>query len=199
MGKPILCVDFDGVIHSYTSGWKGADVIPDPPVDGAMEFLLNATEKFRVAIFSSRSNQPGGLGAMQRWLTGNLNRYVDDGSMHDRQEMEDKRSRIEWPLEKPAAMVTLDDRAITFSGTWPSVESLLAFQPWNKRELGATGTFSDGRLNEDDQGDLKMAISRDVENNLVRFDFGKPVAWMAMKPEQAIDFARHILKYAGAS
>lgn len=31
MGKPILCLDFDGVIHSYASGWKGADVIPDPP------------------------------------------------------------------------------------------------------------------------------------------------------------------------
>ena len=31
MPKPILCLDFDGVVHSYTSGWKGADVIPDPP------------------------------------------------------------------------------------------------------------------------------------------------------------------------
>jgi hypothetical protein len=28
MGKPILCLDFDGVLHSYSSGWKGADVIP---------------------------------------------------------------------------------------------------------------------------------------------------------------------------
>jgi hypothetical protein len=33
MTKPILCLDFDGVIHSYSSGWKGADVIPDPPVE----------------------------------------------------------------------------------------------------------------------------------------------------------------------
>ncbi len=43
--KPILCLDFDGVIHSYTSGWKGADVIPDPPVEGAMQFIWDATEQ----------------------------------------------------------------------------------------------------------------------------------------------------------
>lgn len=38
----ILSIDFDGVIHSYTSRWKGVDVIPDMPVPGAFEAL---TEK----------------------------------------------------------------------------------------------------------------------------------------------------------
>ena len=57
MTKPTLVLDFDGVIHSYTSGWKGADVIPDPPVDGAIAFMLGALLHFDVVIFSSRSNQ----------------------------------------------------------------------------------------------------------------------------------------------
>lgn len=73
MGKPILCLDFDGVLHSYTSGWQGADVIPDPPVPGAIEFLAEASKHFRIAIFSSRSHQEGGISAMQLWLAIHVN------------------------------------------------------------------------------------------------------------------------------
>jgi hypothetical protein len=39
---------------------------------------------------------------------------------------------LRFPTTKPSAMVTLDDRAITFTGTWPDVESLRTFTPWNK-------------------------------------------------------------------
>jgi hypothetical protein len=120
--KPILCLDFDGVLHSYSSGWKGADVIPDPPVPGALAFLREAVKHFRVAIFSSRSNQPGGLLAMQQWLGD----HTEDGITL---------AELEWPLEKPPAFVTLDDRVICFTGEWPSMEALLAFKPWNKRDV----------------------------------------------------------------
>lgn len=129
MNKPILVLDFDGVIHSYSSGWKGADVVPDPPVEGAMRFLWEATERFRVNILSSRSHQPGGRRAMQDWLT----KHFREHWASDRTTCDDKLAEIEWPSEKPAAMVTIDDRAVTFTGEWPSVQSLLEFKPWNKK------------------------------------------------------------------
>ena len=128
MDKPILCLDFDGVIHSYASGWKGADVIPDPPVPGALEFIRDALNHFRVAIYSSRSGQPGGIEAMKAWLANRVARRarVDVGKMFVDQ--------IEWPTEKPPAMVTIDDRAICFTGEWPDMDFLLNFQPWNRRQ-----------------------------------------------------------------
>jgi len=41
-------------------------------------------------------------------------------------------SRVQFPEEKPPAMVSLDDRCLLFSGVWPSMETLLEFKPWNK-------------------------------------------------------------------
>ena len=125
--KPILCLDFDGVLHSYTSGWKGADVVLDPPVPGAIAFLREAVKHFRVAIFSSRSCQEGGGAAMREWL----GYWVAMDRLDDHEDLA-WAGAIEWPTEKPPALVTIDDRAITFTGQWPDMASLLAFKPWNK-------------------------------------------------------------------
>lgn len=194
MTKPILCIDFDGVIHSYSSGWKGADVIPDPPVSGAMRFIWDAGEHFRVAIYSSRSGQTGGIKAMKRWLADHFTAHWSG----DRTQCDDKLAEIEWPTEKPAAMITIDDRAITFTGTWPSIDELREFQPWNKRPFGPTGSHPQGVLNDDDEGAIKIGVAYDPGNGVVRVDFGKPVAWLAFPPEQAIELAKMILKKAGA-
>ena len=72
--KPILCLDFDGVCHSYTSGWKGADVIPGARVPGLFEFLTEVGTHFEINIFSSRSNQAGGVDAMKEWF---INQYCE--------------------------------------------------------------------------------------------------------------------------
>ena len=126
--KPILCLDFDGVLHSYESGWKGATVVPDPPVPGALEFLDRARHEFQVAIFSSRSNQPLGVLAMRFWLMTQMHKAGWDEAL-----INEVVGEIQFPTEKPPALVTIDDRAITFTGEWPSLESLKSFKPWNKK------------------------------------------------------------------
>jgi len=192
--KPTLCIDFDGVLHSYTSGWKGADVVPDPPVDGAMRFLWDAAEHFTLAIFSSRSHQSGGKAAMKEWLTEHFRSFWTA----DRTHADDILAEIQWPNEKPAAFLSIDDRALCFEGAWPDAKELLGFKPWNKRPLGATGTFSHGKVQDDDQGDLRMAVAYDKVNGIVRLDFGKQVAWLGLTPESAIDLGRVLMKHAGA-
>ena len=124
MSKRILCVDFDGVIHGYTSGWKGPDVIPDPPVPGAINWLDEMLHLgWDVQIYSSRSRQGGGIAAMKSWLIAHAERGFDP-------------ERLGWPTQKPAAYLTIDDRAICFQGSFPSTEELEAFTPWNKRTHG---------------------------------------------------------------
>jgi len=134
MRKPILCLDFDGVIHKYDSPWAGAAVIPDGIVPGVFEALLEYHEHFTLHIFSSRSKDPEGYHAMARWL---LNCAMDYYGVEEHNKLPydvaDMLGSIEYPLTKPPAMITLDDRALTFTGEWPDVEILRAFKPWNKK------------------------------------------------------------------
>lgn len=122
--KPILALDFDGVCHSYTSGWRGAAVIPDLPVYGLYEFLAAAVKEFEVNIWSSRSNQEGGIEAMRDWFLGNSgNEHVTVVE------------QLRFPTEKPPAFVGIDDRVIQFQGEWPSINMLKNFKPWNAKEV----------------------------------------------------------------
>lgn len=125
--KPTLCVDFDGVLHSYTTQWTGPENVSDPPVPGAIAFLREAVIRFNVVIYSTRSASPAGMTAMRQWL----GYHVLDQRLSDDEDLA-WASAIEWPIAKPPAFVTLDDRAITFTGVFPSMETLLTFKPWNK-------------------------------------------------------------------
>ena len=124
--KPILCLSFDGVVHSYTSGWQGLDVIPDPPVPGLFEFLEKAVQVFEIHIFSSRSVDLHGLNAMKTWFEHHLQQWRHNtGSLSE--------ISVRFALAKPKAMVTLDYRALTFNGTWPDVAVLRNFRSWNEK------------------------------------------------------------------
>lgn len=147
--RKLLCLDFDGLLHSYTSGWKGPRSIPDPPVDGAMSFLVAAVDVFDVAIHSSRSRYFGGRRAIKQWLRLHLSehfwsgkdRSTDVSSLYTTTDCQDHYElradviirRISFPLWKPPAHVTMDDRAITFNGTWPSMSEIESFKPWYRK------------------------------------------------------------------
>lgn len=122
-----VVLDFDGVLHSYTSGWKGADVIPDPPVTGAIEWLrrLVQAKEWPVAICSARSSQPGGREAMREWLEHwAREEHLDAVSAWV--------SEVQFPLVKPGAHLMIDDRVMRFAGRFPSLEEIKEFQPWWK-------------------------------------------------------------------
>lgn len=125
--KPILCVDFDGCIHSYTSGWKGPTEIPDPPVEGALKWLYQASEHFLINVYSSRSNTSEGVAAMQKWF---LIYAFDQLSAEQAQVLI---GRLVFPRDKPAAFLTIDDRAVCFNGNW----SALHLDPKRLREFKA--------------------------------------------------------------
>ena len=200
--NPIICVDFDGVIHSYTSGWQGADIVADDPVPGAIEWLcdhLPIPEAIsamgpeyvgpEVVIYSARSGQAGGIKAMQDWLMKH--------GMHKAYFYDDI---LKFPKTKPPAFLTLDDRAICFNGRFPTNEEMLGFVPWNKLDvagapvLGATGKFPDGKMSAEDEGELQLGVAHDQDNVVI--DFGTPTAWIALPREMAIDFAKIIVEHA---
>jgi hypothetical protein len=60
--------------------------------------------------------------------------------------------------------------------------------------LGATGEFPQGKLTEDDEGALNCAVTHG--QGVVRIDFGKEIAWLAMDPDLAINFASAIMVHA---
>lgn len=135
--NPIICVDFDGVIHSYTSGWQGVVSIPDPPVEGAIKWIEEHLpipdeicamgpnyEGPIVQIYSSRSKSWRGRRAMKRWLLKHgLHPAYLRGERY-----------LKFPSKKPPAFLTIDDRAICFDGKFPTTEEMLNFKTWQGKK-----------------------------------------------------------------
>ena len=109
----VLGIDFDGVIHAYRRGDCGP-VIYDTPTPGAAAALEAYRSVFDVQIVSARAKTAEGREAITAWM----------------------RTHGLPPLpasdRKPAGelLVTLDDRAWLFRGTWPSAQALQQFRPW---------------------------------------------------------------------
>lgn len=126
---PILCLDFDGVIHSYEKGWQDG-VIYGTVTPGFFEWATRAKKYFTLVIYSSRSKDPDGKTQMWYWLKNQWGQWAATRTLTD----EDIRyGDFEFASEKPPAFLQIDDRAIQFSGNWEIIppEALINFKPWN--------------------------------------------------------------------
>jgi len=113
-----ICIDFDGVISDYKSGWQGLGVYgkPIPGVDRATKWLKDhgwfiiintcRDEDEQIAEFCKQNNI---------WfdsINENPNQPKDGSS-------------------KPMADVYLDDKAIGFTGDWGmTLDKIECFKPW---------------------------------------------------------------------
>lgn len=68
----------------------------------------------------------------------------------------------------------------------------------DQTEGRAKRAYSEGRVGADDDGDLAMAVGHDIGARIVRVDFGKPVTWLGMPPEQAVGLAKLLIQHARA-
>jgi hypothetical protein len=129
-----ICMDFDGVIHSYESGWTGLDNVDDDPVPGARSFCRWLIDKgYNIVILSTRfcdktndqsenvafdapsniemdSNR--GMRAVRKWLDKHA--FPKD---------------IKLTATKPPANLYIDDRGFRFEGEWISIVTFLQNSP----------------------------------------------------------------------
>lgn len=59
---------------------------------------------------------------------------------------------------------------------------------------GATGEFPEGKLTKQDEGAIQFAVGS--KDGKVVIDFGTPVHWLGMTPQQAADLASSLLNKA---
>lgn len=138
-----VCLDFDGVIHDSRTPWQGFNVIPDPPVPGAFAFIRELlTAGFDVYICSCRFRRTTDFGDSPN-LAGarGLEATVEWFKKHGAQDL------IEWAMgpksegqpglyfviEKPVALLYIDDRGFHFEGQFPTVEWCQNFRTWTEK------------------------------------------------------------------
>lgn len=184
--KNTICLDFDGVCNTY-DGWKG-ELELFGPRDGLWDFIQSLIARGRrVAVSSTRPPE-----RLQDWFERHfpdLREHIVSGDLY-------------FPDKKPPADCYIDDRAVRFDGSFADIlPFVLSFQTFwerqkNEAHLGATGRFPGGKLNSDDEGELKMGLSHDPRQQVVVLNFGKPVEWIGLPPVLARELANGLLQHA---
>ncbi len=114
---PAVAIDFDGVMHAYTSRWTTAAEVLDGPTPGALDAVQSyLAAGWDVIVYSVRARDGEGRAAIRRWMEkhGFPPLQITSG--------------------KPHAKIYIDDRGYRFTGNnFPSVIEIEAFRPWNRK------------------------------------------------------------------
>ena len=135
MEKRTICIDFDGVVHDYSSGWQGEDVFGQmiPNADTGTSVLKQ--KGWTVIIFTTRKKTD----ELEKWLKEHNITY---------DYINENPGQPDGTSGKIMADVYLDDRGICFRGRWDSwlVREILDFEPWQeqqKKEIEQLAAFND--------------------------------------------------------
>lgn len=118
--KKVIAVDFDGVIHEYSDGWKDGEIYDDP-IPGVQDALKKLQDKFRIVIFSTRNHDRTIKGEKQSNQVSDMREYMEKHEIPF--------DEIYQGNGKPIAKLYIDDNAYRFEGDWdkslPEVEKIL--------------------------------------------------------------------------
>ncbi|MDR2534983.1 MAG: hypothetical protein LBD29_03005, partial [Treponema sp.] len=121
-GTKVVAVDFDGVINSYVSGWKGPSETDAPVLSAAESLKTLFNSGYKVIIFSTRANTREGIETIREYLR----KHTENNELAD---------TIEITGQKPIADMYIDDRAIPFNGDWEeTLKQIEQFKPWTERD-----------------------------------------------------------------
>ncbi len=168
MSKGWIGVDVDGTLAHY-DGWKGIDHIGEPLAPMVERVKRWLAEGIDVRLFTARASNVHALLHLNAWCKEHIGVVLPVTNVKDFE------------------MVCLyDDRCVQVEQNTGKLATV----------LGATGEFPDGKISDDDEGELRLAVTGDQRTGNVIIDFGKPVVWMALPAEQAVGLAEVIAKQA---
>jgi hypothetical protein len=165
-----IAVDFDGVINSYTSGWKGATETDEPVLSAATAIDGLFNRGYKLVIFSTRANTPEGVQTIREYLR----KHTENNELADTIEITD---------QKPIADMYIDDRAIPFTGDWTqTLEQIETFKPWIEKSLTYSGFPLQDRTKvqgmdisiENKKGSTRSGVDKDGHewHTTMRYDYG---------------------------
>ena len=108
--KKTILIDLDGVLNTYTGNFD-ENIIPSIK-DGALEFIKELSNQYKVKIFTTRN-----LLLASEWVIQNgLQQYIDNVTN----------------VKEPSFLL-IDDRCITFNGNYSILkEQINSFKVWYK-------------------------------------------------------------------